>query len=456
MAAAAAAAAAGPAEEGEAAAELGAAAAATVLAEKLSLARLADAAAELLDQQQQQHQQQRKQQQQQQVNPWLLLRRQQLPLAAAAVRPTAAAAAQQLRLLLQNLKRMQNMPQQRRQLLLLLSSSQLLQQQLPRVAQLLQTQRLLPLYMQPKPCSSSSSSSKVADPSGGSFSQLKYPPPNVVVALPGGGAIEGSARLLKARLYHPSWLWQQQQQQQQSAAAAFAAGSFESPARYVLQTAAAAAAATSTKQKALLSPSILTQERMRALLSLRFGGGLKELDEMLDSFFMGFMGKLASRSTDIMNGKCFLYRFPRNGFASMIKTGAKGSNVNYAMICVFLGQQSLEGRRVQPMSSGKSLPAFAAADFGSLARGFVLSSFLTGLREEEFYFHCMAGREGLIDTAVKTAKSGYLQRSLVKSLEGLRLAYDGSVRDSDNSILQFVYADDGLDPAAAAALQHMQ
>ncbi|OEH76453.1 DNA-directed RNA polymerase I largest subunit [Cyclospora cayetanensis] len=335
-------------------------------------------------------------------------------------------------------------------------ASPLLQQQLPRVARILQTQRLLPLYMQPVPCKGHGSKAFEAEGAGLSGEALKAPPPNVVVALPDGGSIEGSTRWLRPKLYHPSWLWRPHAQHQQSAAAAFASGTFESPARYVLQTASDAAAATAPNQRVLLAPSILTQERLSALMAQRFKGRLSELDELLDSFFQGSMGKVASQSTDIMRGRYFLYPFPRNGFAAMIKTGAKGSNVNYAMICVFLGQQSLEGRRVKPMSSGRSLPAFAPGDFGSLARGFVLSSFLTGLREEEFYFHCMAGREGLIDTAVKTAKSGYLQRSLMKSLEGLYLAYDGSVRDSDGSVLQFVYADDGRDATQAATLQNLQ
>eukprot|EP00070_Physeter_catodon_P037168 XP_028344062.1 DNA-directed RNA polymerase I subunit rpa1-like [Physeter catodon] len=169
-------------------------------------------------------------------------------------------------------------------------------------------------------------------------------------------------------------------------------------------------------------------------------------NEMFDAFFQSAIGKVASSSTDIMDGSSFLYRFPQNGFAGMIKSGSKGSNINFAMISVFLGQQSLEGRRVKNMPSDRSLPSFCQYDFGSRARGFITSSFLSGLKEEEYFFHCMAGREGLVDTAVKTAKSGYLQRSVIKGMEALTVRYDGSVRDADDSVIQFVYGDDGRDP----------
>jgi DNA-directed RNA polymerase I subunit RPA1 len=72
-------------------------------------------------------------------------------------------------------------------------------------------------------------------------------------------------------------------------------------------------------------------------------------------------------------------------------------------------------------------------------------SLLTGIKPQEYYFHAMAGREGLIDTAVKTSRSGYLQRCLIKGMEGLKVEYDSSVRDSDGSMVQFLYGEDGLD-----------
>ncbi|KAI9502457.1 hypothetical protein BX070DRAFT_14210 [Coemansia spiralis] len=137
--------------------------------------------------------------------------------------------------------------------------------------------------------------------------------------------------------------------------------------------------------------------------------------------------------------------FPHNNMVVMTVSGAKGSNINLSQITCCLGQQMLEGRRVPLMVSGKSLPSYAPLDTTGRAGGYVSSRFLTGLKPQEFYFHCMAGREGLIDTAVKTSRSGYLQRCLIKHLEGIQVHYDYTVRDSDGSIIQFQYGEDALD-----------
>ncbi|OAQ35870.1 beta and beta-prime subunits of DNA dependent RNA-polymerase [Linnemannia elongata AG-77] len=145
----------------------------------------------------------------------------------------------------------------------------------------------------------------------------------------------------------------------------------------------------------------------------------------------------------IPNG--LLKKFPHNNMQAMTVSGAKGSYVNVTQISCALGQQELEGRRVPIMVSGKSLPSFAPFDSSARAGGYIAGRFLTGIRPQEYYFHCMAGREGLIDTAVKTSRSGYLQRCLIKHLEGLKVGYDQTVRDSDGSILQFHYGEDSLD-----------
>eukprot|EP00933_Yihiella_yeosuensis_P049462 TRINITY_DN4641_c1_g1_i1.p1 TRINITY_DN4641_c1_g1~~TRINITY_DN4641_c1_g1_i1.p1 ORF type:complete len:1148 (+),score=323.84 TRINITY_DN4641_c1_g1_i1:111-3446(+) len=136
---------------------------------------------------------------------------------------------------------------------------------------------------------------------------------------------------------------------------------------------------------------------------------------------------------------------PKNNFASMVQTGAKGSTVNQSQICCCLGQQELEGRLPPLMSTQRSLPCFAVNDVSNRTRGYISDRFLTGIRPQEFFFHCMAGREGLVDTAVKTSRSGYLQRCLVKHLECLKVGYDHSVRDADGSVVQFIYGEDGAD-----------
>ncbi|KAF1923452.1 beta and beta-prime subunits of DNA dependent RNA-polymerase [Didymella exigua CBS 183.55] len=137
--------------------------------------------------------------------------------------------------------------------------------------------------------------------------------------------------------------------------------------------------------------------------------------------------------------------FPKNQMQAMTGSGAKGSLVNANQISCNLGQQVLEGRRVPVMVSGKTLPCFKPYETSVRAGGYIVNRFLTGVRPQEYYFHMMAGREGLIDTAVKTSRSGYLQRCIIKGMEGLKVEYDTSVRDSDGSMVQFLYGEDGLD-----------
>ncbi|XP_049441636.1 DNA-directed RNA polymerase I subunit RPA1 [Epinephelus fuscoguttatus] len=148
--------------------------------------------------------------------------------------------------------------------------------------------------------------------------------------------------------------------------------------------------------------------------------------------------------------------FPDNNLQLMVQSGAKGSTVNTMQISCLLGQIELEGRRPPLMPSGKSLPCFQPYDPSPGAGGFVSGRFLTGIKPQEFFFHCMAGREGLVDTAVKTSRSGYLQRCVIKHLEGLVVQYDLTVRDSDGSVVQFLYGEDGLDIPKTQFLQPRQ
>ena len=109
------------------------------------------------------------------------------------------------------------------------------------------------------------------------------------------------------------------------------------------------------------------------------------------------------------------------------------------------------------MPSGKTLPCFLPYDPNPRAGGFIGDRFLSGLRPAEFYFHCMAGREGLVDTAVKTSRSGYLQRMLIKNLEALVIGYDYTVRDiCDQSLVQFNYGEDGLDSMKVNPLENLE
>jgi DNA-directed RNA polymerase beta' subunit len=157
------------------------------------------------------------------------------------------------------------------------------------------------------------------------------------------------------------------------------------------------------------------------------------------------LSKLTSSISDACIPDGLWRKFPHNHMQAMTLSGAKGTAVNARQISCALGQQELEGRRVPVMVSGKTLPSFRPFETKAIAGGYVASRFLTGIKPQEFYFHCMAGREGLIDTAVKTSRSGYLQRCLIKHLEGIRVHYDHTVRGSDSSIYQFQYGGDALD-----------
>lgn len=169
------------------------------------------------------------------------------------------------------------------------------------------------------------------------------------------------------------------------------------------------------------------------------------LEVELDNLIKSVMSKATSEVLKECIPSGLIKRFPRNNISAMVLTGAKGGVVNQTQISALLGQQELEGRRVPKMQNGKTLPCFLEYDPNPRSSGYVSDRFISGLRPQDFFFHCMAGREGLIDTAVKTSRSGYLQRCLIKQLESLVVSYDLTVRDNDGSIVQFLYGEDGVD-----------
>ena len=181
---------------------------------------------------------------------------------------------------------------------------------------------------------------------------------------------------------------------------------------------------------------------------------LKRLEEILrDDNKLGILDAITSSMVNAITSqvvsKCVpdgtMKKFPYNSMQAMALSGAKGSNVNVSQIMCLLGQQALEGRRVPVMVSGKTLPSFKPFETDARAGGYIKGRFYSGIRPQEYYFHCMAGREGLIDTAVKTSRSGYLQRCLTKQLEGVHISYDNSVRDGDGTLIQFLYGGDAVD-----------
>jgi DNA-directed RNA polymerase II subunit RPB1 len=134
-----------------------------------------------------------------------------------------------------------------------------------------------------------------------------------------------------------------------------------------------------------------------------------------------------------------------NRFVTMVNSGSKGTDINISQMTSCLGQQAIEGKRIPYGFESRTLPHFTKYDDSPDARGFVESSFISGLRPEELFFHAMAGRIGLIDTAVKTSTTGYIQRRLIKGLEDLKVGYDMTVRNNKERIIQFAYGDDGVD-----------
>ena len=133
-----------------------------------------------------------------------------------------------------------------------------------------------------------------------------------------------------------------------------------------------------------------------------------------------------------------------NRLLAMVRSGSKGEPLNVAQMMACLGQTAIEGKRVPYGFTDRTLPHYKKYDDSAEARGFIESSFIRGLTPQEFFFHAMSGREGLIDTAVKTADTGYIQRQLIKSMEDLVVQHDGTVRDANNNIVQFHYGEDGI------------
>jgi DNA-directed RNA polymerase II subunit RPB1 len=134
-----------------------------------------------------------------------------------------------------------------------------------------------------------------------------------------------------------------------------------------------------------------------------------------------------------------------NRFVIMYNAGSKGSEINIQQMTACLGQQEVEGKRIPYGFEHRTLPHYTKYDDSPGARGFVESSYINGLSPQELFFHAMGGRIGLIDTAVKTSTTGYIQRRLIKGLEDLMVNYDMTIRSNKNKIVQFSYGDDSID-----------
>ena len=130
---------------------------------------------------------------------------------------------------------------------------------------------------------------------------------------------------------------------------------------------------------------------------------------------------------------------------SIISSGARGNILNIVQMAACVGQQALRGKRIDKGYKGRTLSCFKHGDLKPESRGFVRNSFRKGLNPKEFFFHAITGRDSLMDTALRTPKSGYLYRRLANAMQDLKVEHDKTVRDANGRIIQFLYGEDGID-----------
>ncbi|KAF8306249.1 beta and beta-prime subunits of DNA dependent RNA-polymerase [Clavulina sp. PMI_390] len=159
------------------------------------------------------------------------------------------------------------------------------------------------------------------------------------------------------------------------------------------------------------------------------------------------MSAVLSKVRDDVGQQCMKQLSRHNAPLIMATCGSKGSTINVSQMVAVVGQQIIAGKRVANGFQDRTLPHFRKGEKDPPAKGFVRNSFFSGLSPTEFLFHAISGREGLVDTAVKTAETGYMARRLMKALEDLTTRYDLTVRNSVGGIVQFQYGADALDPA---------
>lgn len=168
----------------------------------------------------------------------------------------------------------------------------------------------------------------------------------------------------------------------------------------------------------------------------------KTLEETRETKILQVLNEVRTEAAKVVKAN-----FPVDGNVNkMITPGAAGSMLNITQISACVGQQALGGKRISFGYCDRTLPFFRRNDLGPEAHGFIKSSFFKGLKPSEFFFGAITGRDSLMDTALRTPKSGYLYRRLVSALQDLKVEYDGTVRDASENVVQFVYGDDNKDP----------
>ncbi len=193
-------------------------------------------------------------------------------------------------------------------------------------------------------------------------------------------------------------------------------------------------------------------ERVEELIEAYERGDLESLpgrsiDETLEMKIMQTLGQARDSAGDIAED-----HFDNdNPAVVMAESGARGSMLNLTQMAGCVGQQAVRGERINRGYENRTLSHFEENDLSADAHGFVKHSYREGLDPKEFFFHAMGGREGLVDTAVRTSKSGYLQRRLINALSELETQYDGTVRDTSDTIVQFEFGEDGTSPVEVSS-----
>ena len=167
----------------------------------------------------------------------------------------------------------------------------------------------------------------------------------------------------------------------------------------------------------------------------------KTIEETLEIMILQTLNKLRNKIGDII--KNFVSEI--NSTMIMAKSGAKGNLLNLSMMSACVGQQALRGKRIEKGYNQRTLAIFKKNDLGPNAHGFIKNGYKSGLNPYEFFFAAMTGRDSLMDTALRTPKSGYLYRRLSNALQDLRVEYDNTVRNANKVIVQFNYGEDGID-----------
>ena len=203
----------------------------------------------------------------------------------------------------------------------------------------------------------------------------------------------------------------------------------------------------------------LSQEAIEEIKNVT-NGAESEVSKLVDKFYSGELEPLPGRTVqetlevrilESLNkarnksGDVAMKQVRDSAALVMARCGSRGNPLNIAQMTAIVGQQALRGKRIERGYKERTLPYFKKNDLKPKARGFIRNNFKTGLTPYEFFFGAMTGRDALMDTALRTPKSGYLYRRLSNAMQDLKVEYDGTVREASGKIVQFAYGEDGLD-----------